>query len=71
MGDSEVYAFTYCDSIAKMHKILKSKKANIVGYVPSKDYKFTKSEAVENDHFLGLALDNDNFEDLTESRVKA
>ncbi|MDE7099605.1 MAG: flavodoxin FldA [Malacoplasma sp.] len=70
MGDSEVYAFTYCDSIAKLHKILKSKNANIVGYVSDKDYKYTKSESVVDGMFLGLALDNDNFEELTESRIK-
>lgn len=70
MGDSEVYAFTYCDSIFKLHKILKSKNANIVGYVSDKDYKYTKSESVVDGMFLGLALDDDNYEDLTESRIK-
>lgn len=70
LGDSEVYAWTYCDAIAKLHRILKMKKAKIVGYVPTSGYKFTKSESVENDYFLGLALDEDNYEDLTEERVK-
>lgn len=69
LGDSEVYAWTYCDAIAKMHKILKSKKANIIGYVKADNYKFTKSESVEDGYFLGLALDEDNYEDDTEKRV--
>lgn len=69
LGDSEVYAWTYCDAIAKMHKILKSKKAKIIGYVNTEGYKFTKSESIEGDHFLGLALDEDNYENLTEERV--
>lgn len=70
MGDSEVYAFTYCDSIKKLHDILKSKKANIVGYVSTQGYKYSKSESVENDMFLGLALDDENYEDLTEERIE-
>ena len=69
MGDSEIYAFTYCDSIFKLHKILQKKNANIVGYVSSKDYKFSKSESVVNDMFLGLALDDDNYENLTTPRI--
>lgn len=71
LGDSEVYAWTYCDSIAKLHRIIKMKKANIVGYVSVDGYKYTKSEAVEDDHFLGLALDEDNYEDLTDERVES
>lgn len=70
LGDSEVYAWTYCDAISKMHRHLKMKKAKIIGYVPTSDYKFTQSESVEDDHFLGLALDEDNYEDLTPGRVQ-
>lgn len=71
LGDSEVYAWTYCDAIAKMHRILKMKKCNIVGYVSEEGYKYTKSESVEDGHFLGLALDEDNYENLTDSRVES
>lgn len=69
LGDSEVYSWTYCDALLKIHRIFKMKKAKIIGYVSTQDYKFAKSEAVENDKFLGLALDEDNYEDLTEERI--
>lgn len=69
MGDSEIYAFTYCDSMAKLYEILTKKEANIVGFVDSKDYKFGKSQSVIDGKFVGLALDNDNYENLTEQRI--
>lgn len=70
LGDSEVYAWTHCDAISKLHRILKSKKANIYGYVDASNYKYAKSESVLDGKFLGLAIDEDNYEDLTEDRVK-
>lgn len=70
MGDSEIYPFTYCDSIKKLHDILKDKKANIVGYVSTEGYKSCDSEAVKDGHYLGLALDNENYEDLTDKRIE-
>lgn len=69
MGDSEIYAFTYCDSMFKFYDVLVKKEANIVGFVDAKEYKYGKSESVIDDKFVGLALDNDNYEELTEPRI--
>lgn len=69
MGDSEIYAFTYCDSMSKFYEILTKKEANIVGFVDAKNYKYGKSQSVIDGKFVGLALDNDNYEDLTEQRI--
>jgi len=37
--------------------------------VPTNDYSFSDSEAVENGKFLGLALDDINESDKTETRI--
>lgn len=71
LGDSEIYAFSYCDCLFKMHEILKRKKAHIVGYVKASDYQYTESSSVNKDgYFLGLALDNENYKELTPQRIK-
>ncbi|MEE1062676.1 MAG: flavodoxin, partial [Paludibacteraceae bacterium] len=43
--------------------------ANIVGAVDASDYTFDDSEAVIEDQFVGLALDNDNEEYKTAERI--
>lgn len=69
LGDSEIYAFTYCDCLFQFHKILKRKQAKIVGYTNAKNYQYTESASVVDGYFLGLALDNENFADLTPQRI--
>ncbi|AJC87391.1 flavodoxin FldA [Campylobacter insulaenigrae] len=71
MGDSESYSDTYCGAMGKLAQELKSAGANLVGAVSTGGYTFESSDAVEGDKFVGLALDNDNHEDLTESRIDA
>ncbi|MFG5142183.1 flavodoxin, partial [Campylobacter lari] len=62
---------TYCSAMGKLAQALKAAGANLVGAVSTGGYTFESSEAVEGDKFVGLALDNDNHEDLTESRIDA
>ncbi|KGI55825.1 flavodoxin FldA [Campylobacter sp. MIT 97-5078] len=71
MGDSESYSDTYCSAMGKLAQKLKEAGASLVGAVSTDGYSFESSEAVEGDKFVGLALDNDNHEDQTESRVDA
>ncbi|MCR6572081.1 flavodoxin FldA [Campylobacter insulaenigrae] len=71
MGDSESYSDTYCGAMGKLAQELKSAGANLVGAVSTGGYTFESSDAVEGNKFVGLALDNDNHEDLTESRIDA
>ena len=71
MGDSESYSDSFCSGMGKLAAKLKEAGANIVGAVSTEGYSFEASEAVENGNFVGLALDNDNQEDQTESRIDA
>lgn len=71
MGDSESYSDTFCGGMGKLATHLKEAGANIIGAVSTEGYSFESSEAIENGNFVGLALDNDNQEDLTEPRIDA
>ncbi|MBK1972862.1 flavodoxin FldA [Campylobacter sp. TTU-622] len=71
MGDSESYSDTFCSGMGKLAENLKNAGANLVGEVSTNGYTFEASEAVVDGKFVGLALDNDNQEDQTESRIDA
>ena len=70
MGDQENYTDTYLDAMGILYEKLIEKGANIIGFWSVKGYSFAESLAVRNNEFVGLALDEDNQPDLTESRVK-
>ena len=71
MGDSESYSDTFCGGMGKLAQNLKDAGANLVGEVSTDGYTFETSDAVVDGKFVGLALDNDNQEDQTESRIDA
>ena len=41
----------------------------LIGRYPTEEYQFDYSLALDGDDFLGLGLDNDNEEELTEERL--
>jgi len=45
-------------------------KANHIGLLSSEGYEFNHSEAFREGKFLGLILDIENQDDLSESRIK-
>ncbi|MBZ7985704.1 flavodoxin FldA [Campylobacter sp. Cr9] len=69
MGDSSSYSDTFCGGMGKLAAALKEAGANLVGSVSTDGYDFEDSEAVVDGKFVGLALDNDNQEDLTDERI--
>lgn len=70
LGDSASYGDEFCNAMGKLYKIFKSKGANLVGKTSTSGYNFESSESVEGDNFVGLALDYDNEEDLSETRIE-
>ena len=70
-GDASGYPDTYQDAIGILAKKLRDLGAEITGKTSIDGYDFTDSVAVEGEHFLGLALDNDNEEELTEPRIQS
>jgi flavodoxin I len=69
-GDSSSYPDTFCDAMGKIYRTVKD-KASLIGFTDTAGYSFDASEAVVNDQFVGLALDEDNESNLTEGRIEA
>ena len=70
-GDSESYCDTFCGGMAELYKAAKEAGAKVVGAVPADGYNYDDSEAVEDGHFVGLALDEVNEDNLTDERIDA
>ena len=71
MGDSASYSDAYCNAMAELYENFVAKGAVIMGAVSTEGYEFDASNAVKEGKFVGLALDNDNQSDLTDSRISA
>lgn len=70
-GDSASYSDTFCGGMFTVYEAAKAAGANIIGQVSTDGYTFDDSQAVVDGKFVGLALDNDNESDQTDSRIDA
>ncbi len=72
MGDQLGYGEWYQDALGLLHDQLVPKGVKLVGYWPNEGYEFDASKALIDDgrHFVGLALDDANQYDQTESRIE-
>jgi flavodoxin I len=68
-GDSYTYADSFCGAMRKIYDVLKDKGCTIVGGVSTEGYELGDTDAIIDDKFVGLAIDNDNEEDKTSERV--
>ena len=71
LGDQMTYGETFVDGIGVLAKNAVKNGATLVGRWPTDGYDFVESAAVEGNEFLGLAVDEDNQNDQTESRIHA
>lgn len=70
-GDCESYSDTFCGAMAELYNAAKSAGATLIGEVSTDGYTYDGSEAVVDGKFLGLALDDVNEEEKTDSRIDA
>jgi flavodoxin I len=70
-GDSESYSDTFCGGMAELYNAAKEAGAKMIGEVPADGYTYDDSEAVVDGEFVGLALDEVNEDDKTDSRIAA
>jgi len=68
-GNSQEYDYHFCDGMEELHETFAAAGAKMVGYVDAIDYKHMESKSMRGDQFLGLPLDVDNEEDMTEIRI--
>lgn len=68
-GDAESYPDTFCGAMRELYDAAVKAGANVLPGVSASDYQYDDSEAVIEGHFVGLALDDVNESDKTESRI--
>jgi len=72
LGDQYTYSGYFLDAMGLLHDKIVEHGANVVGSWPVDGYEFDESKAIiEEGSFVGLAIDQDNQEELTEERVNA
>ena len=71
LGNSLLYPDHFADGMAIMYEKLSKLDARIYGKVDTKGYDFTDSESLDDDGFFcGLAIDEDNEDELTAERLE-
>lgn len=71
LGDQVGYPDEFVNAIFFLYEFFEERGAKLVGTWPTDGYEFETSLAVEDDAFLGLALDQDNQSGETDERLKA
>lgn len=71
LGDQKKYPDEFVDAIGLLHDAFVAGGARVVGRWPTAGYEFAGSQAVDGDHFLGLAIDQHHQALLTEGRIDA
>ena len=70
-GDQEDYAEYFLDAMGMVRDIVDAKGGILMGLWPTEGYDFVASKGLaDDDHFVGLGIDEDRQPELTEQRVK-
>lgn len=69
LGDQFGYGDYFLDAMGMMHEVIASYNPARVGYWPVAGYEYEASKAELDGQFVGLALDEDQQEDLTAERL--
>ncbi|WP_341501139.1 flavodoxin FldA [Gallaecimonas sp. GXIMD4217] len=70
-GDQEDYAEYFLDAMGMVRDIVESRGGIVIGHWPTESYNFVASKAlVDDEHFVGLGIDEDRQPELTAERVE-
>ncbi|PHR65890.1 flavodoxin FldA [Pseudidiomarina marina] len=70
-GDQEDYAEYFLDAMGTIRDIVEARGGIIIGHWPTDGYEFEASRAlVDDNHFVGLGIDEDRQPELTKERVQ-
>ena len=69
-GDQVGYADNFQDAMGILEEKISELGGTTVGYWPTEGYDFEESKAVRDGKFVGLAIDEDNQSELTDSRIQ-
>ncbi|MEJ2455102.1 MAG: flavodoxin [Candidatus Thiodiazotropha sp.] len=71
LGDQEEYPESFLDAMRDLYDAFAATGAEMIGTSPIDGFEFKQSRAVEQDHFIGLALDQHLQHLLTDQRIEA
>lgn len=71
LGDQDGYSYNFVDAMGLIYNQVVQNGGTVVGAYHDDEYEFEESVAFKEGVFVGLALDEDNQSDLTDSRIKA
>lgn len=69
LGDQESYSDEFSSALGIIYEQVKSMNANIIGFTSTQGYHHDASKAQIDDKFVGLVIDEDNQDDLSEERI--
>ena len=70
LGDQYSYQDTYQDAMGLLYKKLLERQAEGgIGFMPAEGHTHSSSEARVGDDFCGLAIDEENQDELTDGRI--
>lgn len=70
-GDCVKHGEHFCSALGKLYKTFTNAGANVVGFVDMSDYKYEFSLAEMDGKLCGLAIDQHNEEDKTQTRIES
>lgn len=70
LGDQILYPDNFVDGMKIIKDEIEKSGGKLVGRWPTDGYEFTGSDSIEDNKFLGLALDEDRQGELTDERIK-
>ena len=70
LGDQDGYEDTFADAMGIIYEVVNENGATIYGQTSTQGYTYDESKAEINDEFVGLVIDEDNQEELTDSRIE-
>ena len=70
LGDQESYSDEFCSALGIIYEQVNSMGARVIGFTSAEGYYHDASKAQIKDKFVGLVLDEDNQDDLTDERIK-
>lgn len=70
LGNQDLYPDNYLDGMGRVYEALRSNGASTVGWWPSDGYSCNRSNALRENMFVGLALDEDTGSDETFDRIE-
>ena len=69
LGDQEGYADTFCNAMRTIYDKVTNKGAKVIGSTSVDGYEYEESNSIIDSKFIGLVIDEDNQDDLSDERI--